>query len=79
MSEGTKRTIRTAYASAVAFLLAVPVMVGLLPIDLIDGPVEAKIAAFAAWVVFVNKAINTLEDRGVIPAWLRDANENKEN
>lgn len=77
ITESTKRTLRTAYASLVAFLLALPVMLGAIPLDLVDMGTQAQIATFSAWVVVVNKAINTLEDFGVIPAWLRDTNKEK--
>lgn len=78
MSDGTKRTIRTGYATVVAFLLALPVLLGFLPVDRLGAPTEAKIAAFSAWVLFVNKAITYLEDHGVIPAWLRETDNPKE-
>lgn len=79
MQDGTKRTLRTAYASVVAFLTAAPVVVFAIPAGVLDAPTAAHLAAFAAWTVTVNKVINALEDRGVIPAWLRDANQHKEN
>ena len=77
--DGNRRTLRTAYATVVALLTAAPVIVGMVPIDLLGDNQEAQLIAFSAWLVFVNKAITKLEDFGVIPAWLRDANNHKEN
>lgn len=77
--DSRRRVIRTAYATTVAFLTALPVMTGYVPVDYAPTT-EQQLAAFGAWVVFVNKAIATLEDFGVIPAWLRrDTNNRKEN
>jgi hypothetical protein len=77
--DGNRRTLRTAYAALVALLTATPVIVGMVPVDLLGDSTEAQLVAFSAWIVFVNKAITKLEDFGVIPAWLRDANNRKEN
>lgn len=79
MNDGTKRTLRTAYATVVGFLTALPIMAGAIPVGQLDPSTEATIALFAGWVVIVNRAIAALEDHGVIPAWLRDTNPNKEN
>lgn len=79
MTDGTKRTLRTAYAAVVGFLTALPVVLVDLPVGAVDPNTTAQLATFAAWLVVVNKAITKLEDRGVIPAWLRDTNTSKEN
>lgn len=79
MQDGTKRTLRTAYASVVALTTAVPLVLAELPAGLVGESTTAQLVTFAAWTVFVNKAITKLEDRGVVPAWLRDINHSKEN
>lgn len=80
MKDGTKRSLRTAYAAGVALTTALPLVLADVPAGLVDDSTTAQLATFAAWTVFVNKAITNLEDRGVIPAWLRDGtNHSKEN
>lgn len=69
MTESTRRVIRTAYQIVAAILLAAPIIIGVLPEDVSN---EALIVGFGAWVATVARIINTLEDHGYIPAWLKD-------
>lgn len=80
MSDSTRRTLRTLYQNLVAAAIAIPViaaivlpaLTGLIP----DADLVAKIAAGAATLVAVavavTKVVNSLEDAGYIPAWLKD-------
>lgn len=68
MNEGTRRTVRTIYQIVVALVFAVPVILVALPTDV---STSAVVVAFAAWVAIITKVINTLEDAGLIPAWLK--------
>lgn len=72
MKESTKRTLRTIAQMLVSLLVAIPVIVFALPADVQAEPV---VAGVLAWVVIVTKVLTTLEDAGVIPAWLRDNKE----
>lgn len=79
MSDSTRRTLRTLYQNIVAATIAIPViaaivlpaLTGLIP----DADLVAKIAAGAATLVAVavavTKVVNSLEDAGYIPAWLK--------
>lgn len=69
MTDSTRRVLRTAFQIVVALAVAVPVVVGLLPPDM---AASTAVIAFAAWTAFVAKVINAFEDRGWIPAWLKD-------
>lgn len=70
MSESTKRAARTLYQGLVAALVIVPVLAGVLA----DTGIE-KLAGIAAVLIgavtVVSKIVNALEDRGLIPAWLK--------
>lgn len=68
MSDSTRRVLRTVYQIAVALAVAVPVLLGLLPPDM---AASTAVIAFAAWTAVVARVINTLEDAGLIPAWLK--------
>lgn len=72
MKESTRRTLRTVAQMLVALLFAIPVIVFALPADVQAEPV---VAGVLAWVVIVTKVLTTLEDAGIIPAWLRDNKE----
>lgn len=67
LNDSTKRSLRTAYHLAVALVTLTPLLLTLLK----GTPVEADLAIFAGWAVAVSKAINMLEDKGLIPAWLK--------
>lgn len=79
MSDSTRRTLRTLYQNIIAAAIAIPViaaivlpaLTGLIP----DADLVAKITAGAATLVAVaiavTKVVNSLEDAGYIPAWLK--------
>ena len=68
MSESTKRTVRTLYQGIIALVTTVPAIIAVLP----DGlPFEAQLASVVAGIAVVTKVLNVLEDKGLIPAWLR--------
>lgn len=69
MSDSTKRWIRTVYKILVTLIVVTPVVLGALPPDL---AAHAYVAAYAASLAAVDRAINALEDAGYLPAWLRD-------
>jgi hypothetical protein len=69
MNASTRRVIRTAYQVVAAIVLAAPLIIGVLPEDVSN---EALIVGFGAWVTTVARIINTLEDHGYIPSWLKD-------
>lgn len=71
MNNSTKRAIRTAvqglFALAAVLLVAVPIVGQALPaVAAIGGSVAVAAATLA-------KLWNALEDKGLIPSWLRDA------
>lgn len=68
MSDSTRRSIRTAYQVVVAIITYVPIILPLLPADV---SASEAVVAFGAWVAVVTRIVNALEDRGVIPAWLK--------
>jgi len=70
LSESTKRTVRTAYV--VVLTLAVVVIPGLLTVVPARTSAYVVLSGFAAAVVAVNRVVAFLEDRGVLPAFLRD-------
>lgn len=70
MSESTKRAARTLYQGIVAALVIVPVLAGVLAdtgIEKLTGIAAVLVGAVAV----VSKAVNSLEDAGLIPAWLK--------
>lgn len=69
MSESTKRVLRTGYQIVAALVVAVPLILLGLPEDVAAAPVAV---AVGVWIAAVAKIINSLEDAGVIPAWLKD-------
>lgn len=76
MNDSTRRTIRTVYQTAVALLTAVPVIL-VIVLDALPEGSDLKIKAAAifasvlAGVAAVTKILTALEDRGIIPAWLK--------
>lgn len=69
LSESTKRVLRTAYAVVATLAIAVPLLLTEVPTDV---PGYQLLAGFAGAVVAVNHVITRLEDRGMLPAFLRD-------
>lgn len=68
LSDSTKRSLRTAYKAIVAILTVVPIAIAALPVDLSTTQLVVLVAASIA---AVDRAINALEDAGLVPAWLR--------
>lgn len=64
-----KRTIRTIVQLVLGFAIGAPVVLGLLPADQASSAQVVEILAICAGIT---RAWNLLEDRGVIPAWLKD-------
>lgn len=76
MNDSTRRTIRTVYQTAVALLTTVPVLLVIVLDALPEGSdIKVRVAAIAAsilaGVAAVTKILTALEDRGIIPAWLK--------
>ena len=73
LSSGSKRALRTAYQSLLAAVTGIPVIIALLPVESWNSTtVSAALTGVLAWCAIVSKIINAFEDRGWIPAWLRD-------
>ena len=68
MNESTRRGLRTAYQVIVALVTALPLVLFALPADVQAAPVAV---AVGVWIAVVSKAVNSLEDAGFIPAWLK--------
>jgi VIT1/CCC1 family predicted Fe2+/Mn2+ transporter len=74
MSESTKRALRTAYQAVASLLAVVPTVLLILQADLpLEGTVATVIATTLAWFATATKVMNSLEDAGLIPAWLKDS------
>jgi len=76
MNDSTRRSLRTLYQGIVALLTIVPVLLSIvLPLLPPGTDLTVKVGAIAASVLaglaVVTKVINALEDRGLIPAWLK--------
>lgn len=69
MTESTKRVLRTGYQIVAALIVAVPLILFALPADVAAAPIAV---AVGVWIGVVSKVINSLEDAGIIPAWLKD-------
>lgn len=72
LSESTKRSLRTAYQAVLALIVIIPVIVQVMPNQ--AGPIAVVAATLVAAVTAATKVINALEDKGAIPAWLRNVN-----
>jgi len=73
MNESTKRSLRTAYQAVVSLLAVVPTVLLILQTDLsLSGTVAAVVATTLTWVATATKVLNSLEDAGLIPAWLKE-------
>lgn len=68
MTESTRRVLRTAYQIAVALVTALPLIVLALPADVQAAPVAVGVGV---WIAVVARVINSLEDVGFLPAWLK--------
>jgi len=68
MKDSTRRAFRTAYQTVLALALAIPTIALVLPSD--SGFAE-QAAIVVVWAGFVTKALNALEEHGIIPAWLK--------
>lgn len=68
MSDSTRRALRTAYQLTIALTIALPLILLGLPPEIGHS---ASVAGLVALTAGVTKAINALEDRGLIPAWLK--------
>lgn len=76
LAESTKRTLRTIYQGIVAFLASaatvLPVVMNMLPTNASWASTVAAVGAgVLAVLVIVTKILTALEDRGLIPGWLR--------
>lgn len=67
MSDSTRRGLRTAYQALVSLVAVLPTLALL---DWGDDTGKA-IATMIAWGAVFTKLINALEDRGVLPAFLK--------
>ena len=64
-----KRTIRTVVQLVLGFAIGAPIVLGLLPTDQATSAQVVEILVICAGIT---RAWNLLEDRGLIPAWLKD-------
>jgi hypothetical protein len=75
MSESTRRSLRTLYQGFIGVITAVPLILAILPDD---ASTSAVVVGFAVWVAVIAKAINALEDAGLIPAWLKGVDQGED-
>lgn len=68
LTDSTKRTLRTAYHGLVALVTLLPVLATFLH----GTPAEGQLTILVGWTATVSRLINLLEDKGLIPAFLRD-------
>lgn len=72
MTDSTRRSLRTAYQTVIGALAAIGALVAFIPTLQATFPEVAAIAVtVAAGAAAVSKVINALEDKGLIPAWLK--------
>lgn len=75
MLDSTRRALRTLYQATLGCLIVVPLLAAAaaaLPDDFPGkGNIVAVLAACAVATAGVAKVMNDLEDRGLIPAWLK--------
>lgn len=64
MSPSTKRALRTAFHTLLSLIVILPLLAT-------SVPLAGKGAGVVAAVTVISKLINTLEDQGLIPAWLK--------
>lgn len=70
MKDSNKRFLRTIYQGVLALIVAVPALVAVLPTQ--AGRIGQIAGVAVAAVAFMAKAVNTLEDKGLIPAFLKN-------
>ena len=68
LSDSTRRALRTAYQFLVACIGIIPVLVLAVPSD---SPLAAKLAVVLGFITVATKVVNYLEDKALIPAWLK--------
>lgn len=68
MNDSTRRGLRTAYQTLIGLVTALPLVIFALPADVQVTPV---VVGVGVWIAVVSKAVNSLEDAGFIPAWLK--------
>lgn len=68
MNDSTRRGLRTAYQTLLGLVTALPLVIFALPADVQVAPV---VVGVGVWIAVVSKAVNSLEDAGFIPAWLK--------
>lgn len=64
LKESTKRAMRTGYHALLALIAIVPLL-------MTDLNLGEKATGIVAAVALVAKVVNTLEDAGLIPSWLK--------
>ena len=69
MSDSTKRTIRTLVQLIISAAAVLPAVVLLMPAG--DERIAAALAFLVVVATTVTKVWNLLEDRGIIPVWLK--------
>jgi len=68
LNDATRRALRTIYQFILACVGIIPVLTELLPKD---SPLVAQLLVVLGFLVAAVKVLNELEDRGIIPAWLK--------
>ena len=68
LNDSTRRALRTGYQFVVALAGIVPTFLLALPTD---SPLATRMAVVLGFLTLATKFLNSLEDRGVIPAWLK--------
>jgi hypothetical protein len=68
MSDSTRRAARTVYQLVISLIAVIPVLAGL---GVAWEPAARVIAALIGFGAIATKLINALEDKGLIPAWLK--------
>jgi hypothetical protein len=75
MTESTRRALRTLYQGLIAVVVTIPLLAGVaaaLPEEFpYKGRIVAILLTLAAVTAAVSKVLNELEDRGLVPAWLK--------
>lgn len=71
MKDSTKRALRTLVQAIIAAAAAAPVVMSLLPTDN-DNILKIE-GAVVAGAAIVSKLVNVLEERGLLPEWLKSS------
>ena len=72
LADSTKRALRTLFQGLVAFIAVLPTFTYIFPAN---TPVGTQLAALVAATAVVSKVLNALEDKGLVPLWLRESTE----